>query len=398
MREESLLIEEWVPIRELGAETLRENSTGQHPPPNRLHVWWARRPLVVSRAAVLGSLLPAWSPGWAEELRHRFPDENAYREWFLRDLLGIRGDPVAARRAIERARETGERLAGGGYGYGRAFTYTPDDSSLGAVRALLWWMWGEDGLVVADPMAGGGSIPFEAFRCGFHTLAGELNPVAYVILGATLDHPARFGEDLGRDIERFGRLWAERVQQRLADYFPVDGHERIFAYLWARTVACPYTGKPVPLSPNWWLRSKDEPVVAVRLIAEETADACRFEIVRGRAARAAHPERGTVAGGEGISPWTGDPIPEDYIKAEAQAGRMGAQLYAVAVQTAQGKKDFRLPTEADLEGVRRAEEELVRRLPTWEAKGLVPREPFPETATDTRPLQYGMRTWADLFS
>ena len=28
------------------------------PAPNRLHVWWARRPLVVSRAAVLTSLLP----------------------------------------------------------------------------------------------------------------------------------------------------------------------------------------------------------------------------------------------------------------------------------------------------------------------------------------------------
>jgi putative DNA methylase len=26
---------------------------------NRLHVWWARRPLTVSRAAVLASLLPA---------------------------------------------------------------------------------------------------------------------------------------------------------------------------------------------------------------------------------------------------------------------------------------------------------------------------------------------------
>ena len=29
------------------------------PAPNRLHVWWARRPLVASRAAMLASLLPA---------------------------------------------------------------------------------------------------------------------------------------------------------------------------------------------------------------------------------------------------------------------------------------------------------------------------------------------------
>jgi putative DNA methylase len=215
--------------------------------------------------------------------------------------------------------------------------------------------------------------------------AGELNPVAYVILAATLDYPARFGEDLVSDIQRFGKYGQSECSSVLRPTSQCNPTSRSFAYLWARTVACPYTGKPVPLSPNWWLRSKDEPVVAVRLIADEDADVCRFEIVRGRAARAARPERGTVAGGEGISPWTGDPIPEDYIKAEAQAGRMGAQLYAVAIQTAQGKKDFRLPTEEDLDAVRQAEEELARRLPGWEAKGLVPREErFPTGSNDER--------------
>jgi len=393
----NLLIESHMPIAELGAEARRENSTGQHPPPNRLHVWWARRPLVVSRAAVLGSLLPAWSEDWPEDLRRRFPDEATYRQWFLRDLLGIRGDPVRARRAIDAARQRGARVANP-YDYDRAFTFTPSEEDLTIAGKLLTLAWGDGGWVVADPMAGGGSIPFEALRCGLRVLAGELNPVAYVVLLATVDYPARFGESLIRDIERFGKAWGDRVRERLAPFFPSQPREQVLAYLWARTVACPYTGKPVPLSPNWWLRSKDEPVVAVRLIADDKDDSCRFEIVRGRAARAARPERGTVAGGEGISPWTGDPIPEDYIKAEAQAGRMGAQLYAVVIQTAQGKKDFRLPTEEDLEAVRQAEEELARRLPVWEAKGLVPREPFPETANDTRPLQYGMRTWADLFS
>lgn len=33
------LIEEWLPIKEIGVESRRESSTGQHPPPNRLHVW-----------------------------------------------------------------------------------------------------------------------------------------------------------------------------------------------------------------------------------------------------------------------------------------------------------------------------------------------------------------------
>ena len=393
-----MLIESWVPIGPLGSEAQRERKASSALPPLYfLHVWWARRPLVVSRAAVLGSLLPSWSEDWPEELRRRFPDEGAYREWFLRDLLGIRGDPVRARRAIDVAKQRGARVANP-YGYERAFAFTPSEEDLAIAGKLLALAWGDSGATVADPMAGGGSIPFEALRCGLHVLAGELNPVAYIVLAATLHYPPRFGESLTRDIERFGKVWSDRVRGRLARFFPSQPREQVLAYLWARTVACPYTGKAVPLSPNWWLRSEDEPVVAVHLIADKDADVCRFEIVRGRAARAARPEWGTVARGEGISPWTGDPIPEDYIKAEAQAGRMGAQLYAVAIQTAQGKKDFRLPVEADLDAVRQAEEELARRLPAWEAKGLVPREAFPETATDTRPLQYGMRTWADLFS
>jgi adenine-specific DNA methylase len=353
---------------------------------------------VVSRAAVLGSLLPAWSRDWPADLRQRFPDEATYRQWFVRDLLGIRGDPVAARRAIERETALGIRTPGNKYGYGRAFTYTPDDQHLNVARDLIGHAWGDGDVVVADPMAGGGSIPFEALRCGFCVFAGELNPVAYVILAATLDYPARFGEELAEDLAKFGRVWGQLGRKRLDRFYPSGPGEQVSAYLWARTVRCPYTGKPVPLSPNWWLRSKDEPVVAVRLVAEPDAEVCRFEIVRGREARATRPERGTVAGGEGISPWADDPIPEDYIKAEAQAGRMGAQLYAVVIQTAQGKKDFRLPTEDDLAAVRQAEEELARRLPAWEAKGLVPREVIPDGLKTSEPLRYGMRTWADLFS
>ena len=57
----------------------------------RLHVWWARRPLVASRAAILASLLPA----------------DADREKFMH-VLGIHGDPVAAKKRIAIATRKGE--------------------------------------------------------------------------------------------------------------------------------------------------------------------------------------------------------------------------------------------------------------------------------------------------
>lgn len=53
------LIEAGFPCHQVGAETQREQSVGDQPPINKLHVWWARRPLVPSRAAILGSILPA---------------------------------------------------------------------------------------------------------------------------------------------------------------------------------------------------------------------------------------------------------------------------------------------------------------------------------------------------
>ena len=85
------LIEEWLPIAELGEESMRERrSMTALPPIYYLHVWWARRPLVASRAAVLASLLPA----------------DADRKIFMH-MLGIHGDPVAAKKRIAKAKKTG---------------------------------------------------------------------------------------------------------------------------------------------------------------------------------------------------------------------------------------------------------------------------------------------------
>src|ERR1039458_10526220 len=114
---ERRLIEEWLPIGALGEESVRERrSMTALPPTYYLHVWWARRPLVASRAAVLASLLPA----------------DADHDKFLH-AIGIHGDPVAAKVAIDRARRSGDRVEDP-YGYTRAFSYAPDKND----REWLW--------------------------------------------------------------------------------------------------------------------------------------------------------------------------------------------------------------------------------------------------------------------
>ncbi len=389
-----VLIEGWLPIAEVGAECQREGSAAKKPPTNRLHVWWARRPLVASRAAVLGSTLPAWSEDWPEDLLARFPTEKDYREWVVHQL-GIRGDPVAARRRIDAANEAGIKLAKA-YDGPRAFTLTPDRDDLELQRRLLRHAWGTEEVAVADPMAGGGSIPLEALRFGYRTFANELNPVAAVILKATLEYPARFGPALAEKIKHWGVVWADRVRDRLAPYFPVRPGESVQAYIFARTVGCPETGKPVPLSPNWWLRKGSDPV-AVRLIADPGVQEPAFEIVRGKAVKDLDPDAGTVSGGDGRSPWTGSPMPSDYIKAEAQAGRMGQMLYAVAIKEGK-KRDFRAPSEADLAALEAAGREHQARWQVWERAGLIPTEEIPDGSKTREPLRMGMTRWCDLFS
>lgn len=389
------LIEEWLPIAEIGVESQRERGASSALPPLYfLHVWWARRPLIASRAAVLGSTLPAWSEDWPADLVERFPTEKVYREW-VRHQLGIRGEPVAARRRIEAANEAGVKLAQA-YEGPRAFTLTPDRENLELQRRLLRYAWGTEEVSVADPMAGGGSIPLEAVRMGYRTFAGELNPVAAVILKATLEYPARFGPPLAEEVRRWGKIWADRVRKRLEPFFPVQPGESVQAYIFARTVACPETGKPVPLSPNWWLRKGSDPV-AVRLIAEPEMEEPAFEIVRGRNVKELDPDAGTTSGGDARSPWTGSAIPSEYIKAEAQAGRMGQVLYAVAVKGRDGR-DFRAPTEEDLAALEAAERELQARWEEWEQQDLIPTEPYPDVSTDPRPRIYGMTRWCDLLS
>ena len=391
------LLESWLPFETIGAESLRERGASSALPPLYfLHVWWARRPLTVSRAAIVASLLPAWDADNAT-LREHFADAAAYHAWFLR-FLGIKGDPVTTRQAITRAKETGEYLGSNPYGYDRAFKTSPDAADLALFEALAGRPLDE--ITLLDPFSGGGSIPFEARRYGLATIANELNPVAAVILKATLDYPAQYGPELAADIKLWGRRWAKRARQQLQDYFPKQPGENIFAYLWARTVACPVTGKPVPLSPNWWL-SKGKRRVAARLLTDPAWDAPRFEIVAAEAGAKPpfdfDPDEGTVSRGVGRSPWTGDVIDGDYIKAEAQAGRMGQMLYAVALKR-RGGFDFRAPTPADLDAIAAAEAELARRRPRWEAQDVIPTEPIGVSNYDRGHRLYGMTHWADFFS
>jgi putative DNA methylase len=380
-----VLLEDWLPAAAIGVECIRERSTGQQPPDKRLHVWWARRPLVASRAAVLGSLLPAHFP----------------REVFER-LLGFWGNSeavVKAQQRLEWAKDNKEKIANP-HGQ-RAFRNGFRLEDLQQAHEAMTKVWGNE-VQVIDPMAGGGSIPFEAARLGIHTLANEYNPVACAILEATVDYPFRFRQKLARQASIWGdklhRVFCERVQK----FYPQTKEVPPLCYIFARTVPCPETGWETPLIPDWHLLKpkSGRRIAAVPKINKETGvwwiDVKELGNGKGQLKEAPKP---TYSDGKGISLFTNPPlqIPADYIKAMAQHGKMGSALYAVVLKTPQGLR-FARPTKADLEALEAAESELARLRPDWEKSNIIPIEPIPTGSKTGEPLSRGMNNWADLFS
>lgn len=421
-----VLIEDWLPVRDLGIESRRERAAASALPPlSFLHVWWARRPLVASAAVVLGGLMPAWtdsvqvwmtsylaalSDGDRRALLHPRPalrprhdydvaSEAWYRDWF-EHLIGVWGDPIGGRAAIEAAKADNRKLEDNGYGYKQAYRNSPDATHVRALHALLEWVWGTRPGVL-DCTAGGGSIPFEAARYGLPAHANDLNGVAVAVLEAGVRAPAERGSALLGPLAHWGGILVKRVQAELADYFPLRSGESVIAYIWAHAIRDPRSDRQVPLLTDKWLRKAKGQEAAVELILE--ADGVplaepRFRVVFGRDVRPVDADRGIVARGTALSPYDDLVIDGEYIKAEAKAGRMTEVLYAVAIRDRAGNRTFREPTQQDVEALASARNALAETRRDWIANGLLPDEEIPSGNYDRGHRMYGLFNWTDMFT
>ena len=407
------------------------------PPINQLHVWWARRPLVVSRAAVAAGLLPA----------------DADREMFT-SAMGTYPEIVADQAALDKAEATGVSLKqpvyvnpqrpNGRENHRRAFTHnlTPAERQ--------WFQdnraGGSADPVVLDVTAGGGSIPFEAGRLGLRSYANELNPVAGIILHATCRWPQEYGNGLRAEYDAVSARFRGRVAELLAGVYPpvpqpdgdangadgdadaADGNadgdaaagnpenknSRIVraqryaqTYLWARTIDCYECGREVPLSPDWRLSDKGD---GVRLLPDESKGVCDFEIV----SRVEDQSEGTERQGIARCPYPScrAASPKGYLSELAQADRMSHHLYCVIYRdqewglTKAGRESKRPKTTRVFAKARPEDDNreavsarLAELLPQWDADDILPDESVPAVGDKVTTLhQYGITNWRNMFN
>ena len=428
------LIEKWLPINEVSIEAVREGGAlAGHPPVNQLHVWWARRPLIASRATIAASLLPT----------------DVDRGKFLTNI-GTTTEVVTARRKMDAIKAEGG-WSDVSFPNKRAFQHNPDfPTEKGASSSI-----------VLDVTAGGGSIPFEAGRLGFRTIANELNSVACLILRATCEWPQRYGYPLLDAYRQCAEAFRSRVSELLADVYPVEyapdcaggncphpqarcnisgcqhknnkcskfahravrAQRYVWAYLWARTAGCPGCHVEIPLSPNWRLDNSgtgmrvepDGTRIELRIVHDRQACSDCKSSAKSCHLATLYPNQsisdGTVTGAIATCPACGSTTPKGYLAQEAQAGRMGHRLYCVIYRdswrdlTKAGKpkkrettcRVFAEPEERHFASDAHVASELARLEPQWDADDVLPNEAVP-IGNDQRPHTYGMEQWVKMFN
>ncbi len=226
------LIEKFLPLKELNLDSTIEASFKGIPSEVReeyqkifgvkpmvigprlrnIHTWFARRPTSPARLLTLSAILPANTDIEANQVK---------------DAVGFKNLKITAKK------------------YGATLiTYTSPDRVL--VHELIKKYLGKSPqeIVVVDPMAGGGSIPLESLRLGFRTIAVEYNPVAYLILKATVEFPAKYADaGLFEETLKAAKELMLKAKEELAKYFGEDAKR----YIFARGVRCPFCGGLVPV-------------------------------------------------------------------------------------------------------------------------------------------------------
>jgi adenine-specific DNA methylase len=442
------LIEVDLPIKRISAHARREKSI-RHGHISTLHIWWARRPLAACRAVICAALWPdpadalcpdsfretarMWMRKWAEkhsqllgpESHKRFVDiqkhperlnDNAVVRQALLDFIAdfANWDNSTKKEYLDTSRVltayAHRSLAEADF---KPSANEINESIRNPESAIRNW----PRPLVVDPFAGGGSIPLEALRVGADAFASDLNPVAVLLNKVVLEYIPKYGQRLADEVRQWGEWIKCEAEKELAEFYPKDPDGATpIAYLWARTIRCegPGCGAEVPLIRSLWLAKKANRSVALQLVPRPRAKRVDFQIIvkqRGGWADQDGPKTkiedpkfdGTVKRGSATCPCCGYTTPVARVREQLKRRRGGATdarlMCIVTTRTGEQGRFYRLPTELDLRGIRKASVELQKRQKAHTGRlSLVPDEKLDlRGIRHTWAMIYGLERWGDLF-
>jgi putative DNA methylase len=357
------LIEEELPLAIVNAASAREKSL-RHGHISTMHLWWARRPLAMSRAVVFGTLLP--DPGDGER----------------REVLNALAEAMS-------------------------FEASTQPTRMEPLRKLLAEAYPDAPPKVLDCFAGGGAIPLEALRLGCDTTAVDLNPVAHLIEKCVLEFPQRFGQvdtlgdnSIAADFVYWARWVRDRVEPKLMQVFPSDERGRRPAvYFWARTMTCPNPScrADIPLLSSFWLANSTRRTAWADLQCRPGE--INIEIRTGPPPDEYPVDVGTVRSASVTCPACLTSVGARDVRSYAKRTGFGQLLYAVLDIDGRART-YRSPSSQEMEGARRKSAEALGSLSELEdGTSAIPDEPVDAIGyINLQNLVYGYDTWRSLFT
>lgn len=290
-------IEVQFPVSKISKESYKERKAGSNQTLTGLGKWWGRKPLILVRAAIVASILPATD------------NPKKDREIFLKILsmddrgLDLRKNkPISTKDLLANATlkekelyfvyDNGEYIAKYNKGISKEdkdklqlnvfnrFSYdeklkyclrpeevnndaaydwkiinehlrTTASSLQELVKELGRRRFGKEPRV-GDCFAGGGSIPFEAGRIGCDVYASDLNPLAGVLTWADLNILSKSNSEI-EELKKFQEKVYDEVAKQVEEW-GIENNENGWKakyYLYCNETVCPECGCKVPLAPNW---------------------------------------------------------------------------------------------------------------------------------------------------
>lgn len=430
------LIEKAWPTYKISVETQKERKAGSGQTLTGLGSYWkGRKPLILTRACVLASLMPATRDlardveifekimGFDERgMSRRLPKAK-------RHLLNAPYDEQVA--AAKRPEEMAEaELLEGIWDEVNGHLGTSAGSVVELVEQLGVMRFGRRPKL-ADTFSGSGSIPFEAARMGCDVYASDLNPVAcmltwgaFNIVGASPERHAEMKAEQERIVAEIDREICD-----LGIEHDAEGN-RGKVYLYCIETRCPITGWMVPMAPSWVI-SKKRNVIA-KLVPDHENMRYDIEILTGVSEEdMAEAAKGTVRNGRLVHPVLNDPIGASIkdIRGDHKGPKgenrnrlrlwekhdfrprpgdiFQERLYAIQWMNgedlragkAQPRTWFAAPTAADLEREEEIAAIVEANLADWQEKGFVPDMRIePGNKTDEPIRTRGWTYWHHLFN